>query len=457
MKELQPGTLLTSKLVLVLGFGGLLILMGLAGFDSIQALRQMESTHLETTGIYLQQHHQLQKLRTALYLSASAMRDYLIEQDADQATRRLTDLGELKTEVETSASEYERSVRPEQRALFEELKQQVASYWQLLDPVLDRKVRGSRGQVYEFLRSRLWPRRAMVLAAADKIDAANETALKTDNRFSAGLFRKFRRRMVMMLALSLSLGLVVASASITHLLRLQKEASRRYEEALRARGELARLSAKLINAQEEERRSISRELHDGVGQSLGALLIDIGNLSATTGCGETADSRELFGTIRRMAEEALSAVRNMSLLLRPSMLDDLGLLPALRWQARETARRTGIRVEVFDREVPDDLPEEHKTCIYRVVQEALRNCARHAKASSAKVLVEHDAGNVRVRVQDDGQGFDPTHTRGLGLLGMEERAKNLGGSFQVISHPGSGTQILVDLPLGRGESEIVYG
>jgi signal transduction histidine kinase len=128
------------------------------------------------------------------------------------------------------------------------------------------------------------------------------------------------------------------------------------------------------------------------------------------------------------------------------MLDDFGLVPALEWQAREIAKRTGLHVLVSS-EVADELPEEHKTCIFRVVQEALNNCAQHAQAKTARVSVCENAGSILVEVQDDGSGFDPDRMRGLGLLGMEERARHLGGTFAVDSRPGRGTNVRVMLPL----------
>jgi len=143
----------------------------------------------------------------------------------------------------------------------------------------------------------------------------------------------------------------------------------------------------------------------------------------------------------------MGVVRNMALLLRPSMLDDIGLVPALRWQAREVARRTGIRVDIATGSLPDELPDEHKTCVYRVVQEALHNCTRHADAHVCRITLRHENGELILAVQDDGKGFDRTEERGLGLLGIQERAERLHGRFEVNSVPGKGTLLTVALPL----------
>jgi signal transduction histidine kinase len=145
----------------------------------------------------------------------------------------------------------------------------------------------------------------------------------------------------------------------------------------------------------------------------------------------------------------------MALLLRPSMLDDLGLVPALQWQAREISKRCGIAVTVDAESVADDLPEEVKTCIYRVVQEALHNCARHAFARSVRIQVVQESRSIRLTVLDDGQGFDSAHTRGLGLLGMEERVTHLGGHFQVQSERGHGARLRIEIPLAKQAVEVL--
>jgi signal transduction histidine kinase len=216
---------------------------------------------------------------------------------------------------------------------------------------------------------------------------------------------------------------------------------------------LKELSARLVAAQENERRAISRELHDEVGQSLSALLVGLSNLSAALPDSTRPEVREQVAGIRALAENNVAVVRNMALLLRPSMLDDLGLVPALQWQARETSRNTGIQVNVAADGVSDDLPEEHKTCIYRVVQEALHNCARHSGARQVEVAVIQNPGDIVVTIQDDGRGFEPAAERGLGLLGIEERVTHLGGALRVDAHRGQGALLAMTLPLTNHNGE----
>jgi signal transduction histidine kinase len=260
---------------------------------------------------------------------------------------------------------------------------------------------------------------------------------------------------VAILTITLGLGIGVAGLSITQILRLERDARLRYQETVRARSELENLSAKLVDAQEEERRTISRELHDEVGQSLSALLVDLGNVLATVP-EENIPARRLLDTVKKLAEQSLQSVRNRALLLRPSMLDDFGLVPALRWQTREASRRTGTIIELAAEETADELPDDYKTCVYRVVQEALNNVLKHSDAQSVQIVVRQEKDRLLLSIQDDGKGFDVRHTRGLGLVGMEERVRHLGGVFVIQSKPGQGTHLRVDLPL-RGESSGLYG
>jgi signal transduction histidine kinase len=128
------------------------------------------------------------------------------------------------------------------------------------------------------------------------------------------------------------------------------------------------------------------------------------------------------------------------------MLDDLGLVPALRWQARETSRNTGLQVDIAADDSCDELPEEYKTCIYRIVQEALHNVVRHAHARVVRINVRQSNEQLLLTIQDDGCGFD-TRESGLGLLGIGERVANLGGSFRVESQPGKGALLAVSLAM----------
>ena len=228
--------------------------------------------------------------------------------------------------------------------------------------------------------------------------------------------------------------------------RLDRVSQAERERAEKAEQELRGLSNQLVRVQEEERKAISRELHDEVGQILTGLRMELGTLSSHF----TDDSfRERLESTKRLAEEALRSVRNLALLVRPSMLDDLGLEPALRWQTKEFSRRCGIPVALAIEGQLDSLPEALRICVYRAIQEALTNCSKHADASRVTVTVSHERDRVSATVQDNGKGFDKLRlqTRGLGLVGMSERVRALRGIINVSSEPGRGTLISLEVPL----------
>jgi signal transduction histidine kinase len=328
-----------------------------------------------------------------------------------------------------------------------DLARNLDEYWRRLDPVFQWTPARRHADGFGFLRDEVFPRRMTMLGVADQIQTENERQMSTGDQRVAALFTEFQTRLTATLGLTVLLGLLLAAFSTRRILSLEHQTDERFHEVTEARGQLKDLSARLVQVQEQERRSLSQELHDEVGQSLSALLIGLSNLSAAIGSPAPDQVESEIGALRRIVESTVREVRNITLLLRPSMLDDLGLLPALEWQAREVSRQNGLIVNVAASGVPDNLPDEYKTCIYRVTQEALHNIARHAGAATVRVLAQCDANRLMLSIQDDGRGFDVARTRGLGLLGMQERVEHLGGTLQVTSEPGNGTLVSAVLPL----------
>ena len=288
-----------------------------------------------------------------------------------------------------------------------------------------------------------------MLAMADRIAALNEQQLNAANDQVVGLLPDFETRVGVTLVVALALGLGMAAFSMRRILKLEDQAHAQYLEVAEARSQLKDLSARLVQAQETERRALSRELHDEVGQSLSAVLIELRNLSSGLGARAEEQTRSHVEMIKGLVESTVRVVRNMALLLRPSMLDDLGLVPALRWQAREVSKRTSMDVSVAAEAHSDDFPDEYKTCIYRVVQEALHNCSRHSQANTVRIRVQEEPDRLMLSIQDDGQGFDFNENKGMGLLGIQERVASLGGACQVHSVPGGGTLLTVELPFPK--------
>ncbi len=212
-------------------------------------------------------------------------------------------------------------------------------------------------------------------------------------------------------------------------------------------------ATQIVHAQEQERKRIARELHDETSQLLTSLLIGLKLLEESTP-DETVRSR--VADIRALAHQTLRAVRNLSIDLRPSALDDLGLLPALRWYIKEYQQKCGIEVEFGASGLKERLPAEMETALYRIIQESMTNTAKHARATKVTITLAEEDGAIHARICDDGRGFDaqavlrtPWQDRGLGLAGMTERASLLNGTVDIHSEPGHGTRIDVKIPVTR--------
>jgi len=225
-----------------------------------------------------------------------------------------------------------------------------------------------------------------------------------------------------------------------------------FNMVLEALDEASRLRAsQIIQAQEQERQRIARELHDETSQVLTSLLISLTLLEETV---ETQEARERIADTRALAHSTLRAIRNLSIDLRPSALDDLGLLPALRWYVKEYQKKCSIDVKFHATGFKERLPAEMETALYRIVQECLTNTAKHANANRVTITLKEETDMVYARITDDGVGFDyeallktPGQERGLGLAGMNERAVLLDGTLNIHSTSGQGTIIEVSIPL----------
>jgi len=216
------------------------------------------------------------------------------------------------------------------------------------------------------------------------------------------------------------------------------------------------ISRGILRIQEAERGRISRELHDGVGQSLTALKMQLEMLERDA-AGDAALAARL-AALREIADRSLQDVRQLSRLLRPQMLDELGLEPTLRWLARTTQEGTGIAVKLEVEGLEERLEPELETVVYRLAQEALANATRHSGARAAEVRVRRAGGRLLLTVRDAGRGFDPARAlsgeddaAGGGLRGMRDRVQLFGGRFEVRSAPGAGAAIEVELPLEARE------
>jgi signal transduction histidine kinase len=433
-------------LVLSLGFGGLLVFILAAAIGTLLMLSSVRVRDTVMRQQFLARLAALDQIRSGIYLSGTYVRDFLLSPDSNGAQAQSARLVSLERETHSALDAYSRTAAPDERKPLQDLRGEIDAYWRVLGRTLAWTPSERDRLRYSFFYDELVPRRTAMLQIADRIEAVNERGLSRAEDELAESSERLRRSLMLTFAITLIGGAVLALLTISRTLRLERELEQRLEENGRARADLRELSARLLRAQENERRTLARELHDEVGQSLSAILMEAEGAACTD---QPVEVREHLAAIRAMAEKTVNEVRDLALLLRPSMLDDFGLVPALRWQAREMAKRTGLHVTVDADENVDGLPEEHQTCIYRLVQEALNNSSRHANARNVAVRVTRDGAHVNFSVRDDGAGFDPRTVRGLGLLGMEERVLRLGGEVRIDSQPGRGTLVAAELPVAE--------
>jgi two-component system, NarL family, sensor histidine kinase UhpB len=217
-----------------------------------------------------------------------------------------------------------------------------------------------------------------------------------------------------------------------------------------SREALRKLSTNVVEAREEERRRIARELHDELGQRLTALKMELAALRASAPAGSSEQIENMIG----MVDETLSSVRRISTDLRPMMLDDLGLNAAIEWLARDAARRLGIEVTVRLGENEPALDDRVATAAFRMVQEALTNVARHSRATDVQIELRQHDGELELTVTDNGVGYPADAMRregSFGLVGMRERATMLGGRVEFGNPAGGGARLVVHLPLAPAE------
>ena len=327
----------------------------------------------------------------------------------------------------------------------DELDKNIVGLWVALSRTVELSNHGPSS--YDFLQKEVVPRRSAAGKILQDLETANHSALTLSEQEFSATRSAAANNLIWLLACCIVIGAAVAWFSLQYSDHLEAQAAERFAEVLEAKVELERLSNRLMEIQEEERTRLSRELHDEIVQNVAVLKIEITQALAAV---ENARARESLTRARDLADRTVGAVRNISVLLRPSLLDDLGLGPALQWLTDDFRRRTGVHCEYVEDGLGDSLPDAVNTCVYRVTQEALRNCEKHSRATSVHVRVQHRAAALIVEVKDNGCGFNPGRrdVTSLGVLGMRERAAALGGELHIQSAVGQGTVVHLTVPVG---------
>ncbi|HXE64866.1 MAG TPA: sensor histidine kinase [Bryobacteraceae bacterium] len=426
------------SILLALAFASLLLITGGAAFEAWRGAGNAQSEVAALHRSHLEAGDALASIRANVFLSGILTRDYLLDTDPSHDSRYAGQFDDIRSSTASSFLKLaESETNQPEKAAIERLRLEVNSYWDPTQIALDWSPEEKVARRSAVLQERVRHREEIVELATqlEQLMSANFTAERAritsaDNRFRSSL--------AWTAGLALLMGVGIAAVTVVHIAALERKSAE-------ADAELRRLSAQIRVAQEQERRMLSRELHDQAGQMLTGLRMELASISY--GAGE-----EEFNTrvthAKGIVEQTLRIVRNIATMLRPSMLDDLGLAAALGWLVRDVKRSTGIEVQADVDAALDNLPDTECTCIYRVVQEAMTNAARHSGASRIDVVIGFSGVEAVGSVTDNGQGFEATEGRrsGLGLIGMEERLRELGGNLRVISSSGTGTRIEFRVP-----------
>jgi len=443
----------TTWPVAAVGLGSLLVLIVVA----------MLTTSSKAQDIYTQldqlntHHHdvdaKLRRLRSDVNLSGIFVRDYLLDISREHAPEYRQRLAEFRS-ANIATLEELKALAPPHQARIGSLQDQLEDYWQAFDPLFDWTISEKIFRGSAFLRHEVVPRRDAVLAIAEEVEELNNANLAEQQAEVTRQQSAFRSDLLRLMWQCLVLGVAVALTVVFRLRVLEKRSVEQRLLAERAEGEMRQLSQRLVATQEEERRHLSQELHDHVGQVLTALRMELGRIERSRSPQDTRVGMAI-GEAKQLVDKLFRTVRDLALGLRPSMLDDLGLRAALEWHARDTSRRCGVEVELaIDGDV-DTLPDRYQTCVYRVVQEALTNVVRHAQARTIAVSLIADDDALNITVMDNGVGFSLGQRReGLGLRGMEERVRDIGGTLRIDTAPGLGTKLHLSVQLPTPMTEL---
>ena len=435
---------------------GLVSLLALIAGSMLTASRRAQEIYTQLDQLNTRRQEvdtKLRRLRSDVNLSGIFVRDYLLDVARERDPEYRRQLAAFRATNLATVDELQNLAELHGDQMLS-LQTKLDDYWQTFDPLFDWTPAEKILQSASFLRREVVPRREAVLAIAQEIEELNNANLAEQRAEVTRRQAVFRADLLRLLWRSLLLGLVVALTVVFRLRVLERRSEQQKTIAQDAERQMRQLSQRLVATQEDERKNLSRELHDHVAQVLTALRMELGRIERSK---PPADVRlgAAVAECRRLVDQMVHTVRDLALGLRPSMLDDFGLQPALEWHVRDLTRRYGVDVELTAHGDFDALPERYRTCVYRAIQEALTNCIRHAEARTVKVNVTGCEDRLDVSVTDDGIGLEPTRRRdGLGLRGIEERVKNLHGTMAIHGATGEGTTLTIRLPLPPRITEV---
>jgi signal transduction histidine kinase len=448
--DLRPPS--TIRGALVAGFAVVFAVWVFAGYELIRRLHDVELQVAARHQSLMRGSDTLSEIRSNVLLGSLYLRDALIDPGPVAQEYYKEVVRQLRSEIDERLPAYLLEPRlPPEREEWGKLQTSLGEYWALVEFVFSPDLPTNVAQANSLLQRDVLPARTNVLKLLDSLRALQDLSQQAHDVEVALLYREARTRFLAIVSGALLLGVGVAWFAFRRVGGLEAEIHRQRIAETHNRHDLERLSARLVDAQEQERRSLARELHDEVGQALTAIKMGVG--VALRAAEPDSRARASLEEARAIAETTLEGVRDLSQLLHPSMLDDFGLPETLAAYLRSFSKRTGIRAQLTHEGLEGRLPPDAEVCVYRIVQEALTNVARHSGAIACSVAVARQGDTVTLVIEDQGRGITGAADRladarrGLGLIGMRERAQALAGRFSIENRPEGGTRVSVVLPV----------
>ena len=446
---MRLGEGLTIRAVLLAGFGLTLGLWCFAGYQVTLRIQAAQRDGVAVSVRYLQAQELLASVRTQVLVASVLVRDAVLNPGSRSVGAQRQEIQRVYDAIDRQLASYVPFVgSPSERERVGRLRDEIREFRFAPDEVLATDSTGGPGNAGVLMR-RFMPRREAAIRISEEVQALNRAAFIEQQRAVTARQSGMQRQVWTVFGIALAISMIIGWFAFRHSARLERRLTEQRGREEQIAIDLQRLSARLLYAQEEEQRRIARELHDEVGQLLSAAKVELAvagrRLDQTGGA-------DLLSDAASSVDIALRSVRDLSRLLHPSALDDLGLVAALESQVADFRRRHDIAVDFTHVGIEGRHSEETERAVYRIVQEALTNIARHAHAGAVRVFLIADAVTCRVVVEDDGIGFDvadaerPGRRHGLGLLGIRERVSQLGGTVKIESIESGGTRLEVELP-----------
>jgi len=444
---------LSIRAAVFLGFG---FIFGLWMFAWVQLSLKIGDAQRRAEGVntrYVRAQETLSNIRLNVLMASVAFRDALLDPDPGNMSRYRSQLERSYTTLDALLRAYKPvSDAPKDREQFARLESEVDAYRRSMLDVLASDRKEWLVEARNVLSRRVTPRRDIIIAVSEGVQSLNRAAYVEQQSEIGNVYRSVQRDLWQVLGLALAIGVAVAILAVAYAGRLERRLRRQMAKDVELAHDLQELSAKLVSVQEQERRHIARELHDEIGQALTAVKVELALAQRTIdGAKEPTD---MLQAARRITDGALHQVRDLSYLLHPAALDEFGLVPAVDAHIKRFSKRHEIAAELSHANMSSRLAPETEAAAYRIIQEALNNVAKHATATECRVCLARQQDTLRIVVEENGIGFDASaprspDRRGLGLIGIRERAAHLNGTVLIESVRGRGTRIMVELPVRR--------